>query len=84
MGDLTRAKLGILFEAHMVEQIAGIIAGAQIYAAPLATLPAGVAMPQGTVSYDNTNRLLKASGWMTDADQAALLTLSNVDEYQKR
>src|SRR5260370_33470756 len=40
-------------------------------------------MPQGKVSYDDTNRLLKISGWMTDAQQGALSALSNGDDYQK-
>ena len=85
-GEVTRAKLGLLFEAHMVEQISGLIAGTQIYTAPLAALPGGVSLPlpTGNVIYDDKNHQLKVSGWLTDAEKAALLDLSKVDDdYQK-
>ncbi|WAK02308.1 neuraminidase-like domain-containing protein [Methylobacter sp. YRD-M1] len=38
-GEVTRTKLSLLFEAHRVEEIAGLIAGTHIYSVPLATLP---------------------------------------------
>jgi hypothetical protein len=83
-GELTRAKLDLLFEAHMVEQVAGLIAGTQIYTAPLATLPADVSLPKGKVTYDDkASHLLTATGWLTDTEKSALLVLSNVDDYQK-
>jgi hypothetical protein len=82
-GDLTRAKLGLVFEPHVAEQIASLVAGTAIYSAPIAALPAGVSMPQGKVNYDKTSRLLQTSAWLTDAEQAALFALSRDDGYQK-
>ncbi len=82
-GELARAKLSLVFEAHVVEQIAGLVAGTAIYSAPLAALPVGVSMPHGKVSYDKKGRLLKASAWLTDTEKAALLALSIDVEYQK-
>lgn len=82
-GEVTRAKLAMLFEAHVVEQIAGLVAGTQIYSAPLATLPAGLALPAGKVTYDDKSRLLRAAGWLTDAEKDVLLALSAVDDYAK-
>lgn len=83
-GEVTRAKLGPLFEAHRVEQIAGLIAGTRIYTVPLATLPPGVSLPEGKVTYDDkASHLLTATGWLTDTEKAALLALSNVADYQK-
>ena len=43
-GEVTRAKLGLLFEAHIVEQIAGLVAGTQIYTAPLAAQASGLCL----------------------------------------
>lgn len=83
-GEVTRARLGMLFEAHVVEQISGFIAGTRIYTVPLATLPAGVSLPEGKVTYDDMkSHLLTASDWLTDTEKAALLALSNVEDYQK-
>ena len=76
-GEATRARLGLLFEAHMVEQIAGLIAGTQTYTAPLAAKPA--ALPVGKVTYDEASRLLKAAGWLTVADRDALLALPEIE-----
>ena len=78
-GEATRAKLGLLFEAHMVEQIAGLVAGAQIYTAPLAAKPA--ALPVGKVTYDEASHLLKAAGWLTVADRDALLALPDIGGF---
>jgi hypothetical protein len=75
-GEATRTKLGLLFEAHMVEQLAGLVAGAQIYTAPLTAKP--VALPVGKVTYDVASHLLKAAGWLTVADRDALLALPDI------
>ncbi len=79
---LTRAKLAQLFEPHIVEQLAGLIAGTAVYSAPLAVLPAGVVLPAGSVSYNGKSRLLMSSGWLTDAAKAVLLGLSGVNDYR--
>lgn len=81
-GELTRAKLAQLFEPHIVEQLAGLIAGTAVYSAPLAVLPAGVVLPAGSVSYNGKSRLLMSSGWLTDAAKAVLLGLSGVNDYR--
>jgi hypothetical protein len=75
-GETTRAMLGQLFEAHTVEQIAGLIAGTQTYTAPLAAKPAAV--PVAKVTYDEASRLLKTAGWLTVADRDALLALPDI------
>ncbi|HVG22227.1 MAG TPA: neuraminidase-like domain-containing protein [Blastocatellia bacterium] len=75
-GEVTRARLGLLFEAHMVEQIVGLIAGTQVYAAPLPERPG--ALPVAKVNYDETSHLLKAAGWLSDADRDALLALPDI------
>ncbi|MCI0349186.1 MAG: PA14 domain-containing protein, partial [Acidobacteriales bacterium] len=82
-GELTRAKLSLLFEPHVVEQIAGLVAGTSVYSAPLPALPAGIVLPEGKVSHDEKSRLLKTSAWLTDTEKAALLALSIDDKYQK-
>ncbi|MDP1678675.1 MAG: neuraminidase-like domain-containing protein [Candidatus Nitrotoga sp.] len=81
-GEITRAKLSLLFEAHLVEQIARLISGTQIFSASLEELPNGVVMPTtGKVTYDKASKSLKVTGWFTDEERDNLLTLSNVAEY---
>ncbi|HEX8184873.1 MAG TPA: PA14 domain-containing protein, partial [Blastocatellia bacterium] len=43
LGNLTRAKLGLLFESSIVDQAVTMINGTTVYAAPLATLPITIA-----------------------------------------
>ena len=43
VGNLTRAKLGLLFESNIVDQAVTMISGTTIYAAPLAALPITIA-----------------------------------------
>ncbi|MER9203435.1 neuraminidase-like domain-containing protein [Mesorhizobium sp. M0933] len=81
-GELTRTKLAQIFEPHIVEQLAGLIAGTAAYSVPLAALPAGVVLPAGSVSYNGRSRLLTSLGWLTDAAKAALLGLSGVNDYR--
>lgn len=78
-GEATRASLALLFEAHTVEQIAGLVAGTAIYTAPSAAEPA--ALPVSKVTYDKASRLLKASGWLTNADRDALLALPDAGGF---
>ena len=83
-GELTRAKLSLFFEAHVVEQIMGLVAGTGTYTAPLAAVPAGVTFPAGKVTYDDkASHRLTATGWLTDTEKTALLALSNTEAYQK-
>ncbi|MCU0734245.1 MAG: neuraminidase-like domain-containing protein, partial [Methylotetracoccus sp.] len=84
IGEVTRTKLGLLFEAHIVEEITGLIAGTRIFTVPLTKLPAGVALPEGKVAYDEKDsHLLTAEGWLIDTEKAALLALSSDENYQK-
>ncbi len=83
-GEITRAKLSLLFEAHLVEQIARLISGTQIFSASLEKLPNGVVLPTtGKVTYDKASKSLKVTGWFTDEERDNLLTLSNVAEYKR-
>jgi hypothetical protein len=82
-GELTRGKLGLIFEPHIVEQLAGLVSGTATYSAPLATLPAGIVLPPGAVRHDGKNRQLRSAGWLTDVTKAALLGLSGENDYQK-
>lgn len=90
-GVFTRAKLGLLFEPHIVEQIAALIAGTQSYFTPLTNLPAGarslIRVPPAEaqarkVTYDEKKRLLRATSWLTETDRTALQGLSNTDDYK--
>jgi receptor-binding and translocation channel-forming TcA subunit of Tc toxin/virulence plasmid A protein len=78
-GEVTRAKLALLFEAHTVEQLAGLIAGTKLYSAPLASKPPPLA--KGKVTYDEPTHLLKAAGWLTETDLAGLLALPDVEGF---
>ncbi|CAN5845026.1 hypothetical protein BH18ACI4_BH18ACI4_08590 [soil metagenome] len=90
-GAYTRAKLGLLFEPHIVEQIAALLAGTATYFSPLANLPAAAralvrvipaVAPAGKVSYDGKKRLLGATGWLTEGERTALQLVSNEIDYR--
>lgn len=77
-GETTRARLNLLFSAHVVEEIVGLIAGTGTYSTPLAANPEP--LPVSKVRYDKTNHLLKLTGWLTAADRTALLALPDIGE----
>jgi hypothetical protein len=56
-GEVTRAKLSLLFEPHLVEQLAGLVGGAPLPSTVLAALPPDLVLPAGKVSYDSTSGL---------------------------
>jgi Tc toxin complex TcA C-terminal TcB-binding domain/Neuraminidase-like domain/PA14 domain/Salmonella virulence plasmid 28.1kDa A protein len=79
-GETTRARLGLLFSAHVVEEIVGLVAGTQIYSAPLAANPG--ALPVSKVSYNKTSHLLQLAGWLTPAERDSLLPLPDVGDLR--
>ncbi len=84
-GDLTRAKLALLFDAATVDQTIAMINGSAVYGAPLAALPANITFPdliKNKASYDATNKLLRFKGAMTTAEQTALKSASSDAAFQ--
>ncbi|MEV5745367.1 neuraminidase-like domain-containing protein [Microbispora rosea] len=81
VGEITRAKLSLILEAHVVQSLAELIAGTAIYTVPLAAAPSG--LPQGKVRYDAVRRLLTAQGWLTEAERDDLVALSSGQDYRQ-
>ena len=76
-GEATLTRLGLLFEAHVVEQLAGLVAGSLIFTTPLSAKPDN--LPEGKITYLDGGHLLQASAWLTEADRNALLALPDID-----
>jgi hypothetical protein len=76
-GDLTRTKLGLLFDSATVDAIVQLIDGIAVYSTRLDTLPAGIAFPDSVknkIQYQS--KTLRFTGAMTDKEQNDLLALS--------
>lgn len=84
-GDLTRAKLALLFDSATVDQTIAMINGSAVYSAPLAQLPSGIVFPnlaKNKISFDQTAKVLRFTGAMTTAEQGALINASADTAYQ--
>jgi hypothetical protein len=87
-GDITRAKLALLFENTTVDAIVQMIDGSAVYSAPLDALPAGVKFPdslpallKNKTRYEAKN--LRFVGPMTDMQRDTdLLPLSGDVNYK--
>ena len=82
-GDLTRAKLGTIFESEVVDQVVHLIDGSAVYVAPLASLPTGISFPpsvKNKVTYQGG--LLQFAGAMTTTERNDLFGVSADTDYQ--
>jgi hypothetical protein len=84
-----RTAVDALFDAArtlIVDQALAMLDGSAVYAAPLASAPAGIAnVPKalrGRIAYSSSAKELRFLGEMTDAEKAMLLGLSGGATYQ--
>ena len=83
-GDLTRSKLGTLWEGKIVDQIISMLDGSAKYSTSLASLPVS-AFPddlKDKISYDAAAQMLRFVGPMMLAEQTTLKGLSIDQSYQ--
>ena len=84
-GEVSRAKLLLLFDKATTEQAIGMINGTAAYVASLAALPTGLAFPASVsakVSFDSAKGVLRFLGAMSTPEQTDLLNASNDAPYQ--
>lgn len=78
-GDLTRLKLGAMFEPVIVDQVIRMIDGTAIYGVALKTVPSTLQFPaalEHKISLDRPAKALRFAGAMTSAELASLQGLS--------
>jgi Tc toxin complex TcA C-terminal TcB-binding domain/ABC toxin N-terminal region/Neuraminidase-like domain/PA14 domain/Putative peptidoglycan binding domain/Salmonella virulence plasmid 28.1kDa A protein len=83
-GELTRNKLGDIWEDKIVDRMISTLNGSSTYSASLASLPA-ITVPdevKNKLSYDSTAQMLRFVGPMTLIEQVALKTISSDGNYQ--
>jgi hypothetical protein len=80
-GELSRNKLGMIFESTIVDQTIRMIDGSTAYTTTLKGLPDNFLFPnelKGKVTYDKKNELLSFKGPMTPDSHALLHTASGI------
>ena len=86
LGDLTRKKLGSIWENSVVDQFISMVDHGTKYVTPLSSLSINT-FPDGLkekILYDNTTQMLRFNGPMTDEEKTILQGLPGADiEYQK-
>lgn len=84
-GEITRARLALLFDGAVVTAAIGMIDGSAVYTAQLTALPPNTVFPDTVkkkTSYDANTHLLRFQGAMTKVEQTALLGISADAQYQ--
>ncbi len=83
-GELTRTKLGMIFEPPIVDQIIRLLDGTASYSAPLATDPGDI-FPESLknkIAFDKAAKLLRFTGQMSETERDLLVGLQGGSEYQ--
>jgi hypothetical protein len=81
-GELTRAKLALLYDSQTVDAVIGLIDGSAVYSIPLAALPAGIVFPEALIRKIHFGAKKLSFVWvMTDAERDALLPLAADPAY---